>query len=68
MNEQQKQALRKWKAYLGLDPDEEIHLTEEEEKQKQLFLEALIEDQRRRREAKLRREQEAQEQTPEHRE
>lgn len=60
-----KQELRHWKMWLGLDPDEEIHLTEEEEKIKQGFLEFTMKEQQRIREERRRREAEAQEQEPE---
>ena len=62
------QMLRRWRMWLGLDPDEEIHLTEEEEKIKQGFLEFTMKEKQRIREERRRREQEAQSQDPESRE
>ena len=63
-----REGLREWRMWLGLDPDEEIHLTEEEEKIKQGFLEFTMKEKQRIREERRRREQEAQSQDPESRE
>ena len=65
LTEAEKEGLRHWKIWLGLDPDEEIHLTEDEEKAAEGFREYIRQEQQRIREERRRREAEAQEKEPE---